>query len=54
MDVTTLLNGDCTFKTMDGVEHKQVGKWDIIIGFPPCTYLSNAGARHLWKDIKKV
>ena len=52
MDVTTLLNGDCTFKTMDGVEHKQVGKWDIIIGFPPCTYLSNAGARHLWKDHK--
>ena len=24
-------------------------KWDIIIAFPPCTYLSNAGARHLWK-----
>ena len=25
-------------------------KWDMIIAFPPCTYLSNAGARHLWKD----
>lgn len=24
-------------------------KWDMIIAFPPCTYLSNAGARHLWK-----
>jgi hypothetical protein len=23
-------------------------KWDMIIAFPPCTYLSNAGARHLW------
>ena len=23
-------------------------KWDMIIGFPPCTYLSNAGARHLF------
>ena len=23
-------------------------KWDMIIGFPPCTYLSNAGARHLY------
>ena len=23
-------------------------KWDIIIAFPPCTYLSNAGARHLF------
>jgi len=25
-------------------------KWDMIIAFPPCTYLSNAGARHLWKN----
>ena len=25
-------------------------KWDMIIAHPPCTYLSNAGARHLWKD----
>ena len=24
-------------------------KWDMIIAFPPCTYLSNMGARHLWK-----
>ena len=23
-------------------------KWNIIIAFPPCTYLSNAGARHLF------
>lgn len=23
-------------------------KWDMIIAFPPCTYLSNAGARHLY------
>jgi len=23
-------------------------KWDLIIGFPPCTYLSNAGARFLY------
>lgn len=22
--------------------------WDMIIGFPPCTYLSNAGARFLY------
>lgn len=26
--------------------------WDMIIAFPPCTFLSNAGARHLWKDHK--
>lgn len=23
--------------------------WDMIIAFPPCTYLSNAGARHLFR-----
>lgn len=33
---------------MDGVEHC-VKKWDLIIAHPPCTYLSNAGARHLYK-----
>ena len=34
--------------TMDGVSHS-VGKWDLLIAHPPCTFLSNAGARHLWK-----
>ena len=24
--------------------------WDMILAFPPCTYLTNAGARHLWKN----
>lgn len=24
-------------------------RWDMIIAHPPCTYLTNAGARHLWK-----
>lgn len=24
-------------------------KWDMIIAFPPCTYISNAGAKHLWR-----
>ena len=23
--------------------------WDLIIAHPPCTYLSNAGAKHLWR-----
>ncbi|MBP5432218.1 DNA cytosine methyltransferase [Ruminococcus sp.] len=40
-----------SFRTMDGSYH-EVGKWDIIIAHPPCTYLSNAGARHLWKGHK--
>lgn len=33
---------------MDGETHN-VGRWDLLIAHPPCTYLSNAGARHLWK-----
>lgn len=30
---------------MDGAEHS-VEKWDLIIGFPPCTYLSHVATRH--------
>ena len=47
-DVIPLLNGRCSFKTMDGVEHSIDDKWDLIIAHPPCTYLSNAGARFLY------
>lgn len=36
--------------TMDGVTH-DVGKWDLLIAHPPCTYLSNAGASRLYKII---
>ena len=48
-DCLKIINGDCTFTTMDGTEHSLVGKtWDLIIAHPPCTYLSNAGARFLY------
>lgn len=43
-DCLPLLNGDCTFRTMDGAEHHIGGQWDMIIGHPPCTYLTNASA----------
>ena len=33
--------------TMDGRTH-EVGRWDLIIAHPPCTYLSNAGACRLY------
>lgn len=45
-DVLPLLNGNCSFKTVDGALHMIDGKWDMIIAFPPCTYLTNAGTRH--------
>lgn len=35
------------FRTLDGTLHINVNKWDMIIAFPPCTYLSFAGNRHL-------
>ena len=37
------------FKTMDGEAHKIKGSWDLLIAHPPCTYISNAGVRHLYK-----
>ena len=48
-DVLPLLNGKCSFVTMDEQAHYTIGRWDMIIAHPPCTYLTNAGARHLWK-----
>lgn len=48
-DVTPFLNGNCTFRTCDGQEHS-IDKWDMIIAFPPCTYLSKAGSSNLYKD----
>ena len=47
-DVLPLLNGFCSFTTCDGVEHKIEQRWDMIIGHPPCTYLSVAGAARLY------
>ena len=48
-DVRPLLNGHCTFRTCDGKIH-QVDRWDMIIAFPPCTFLTKAGASQLYKD----
>lgn len=47
-DVIPMLNGRCRFTTVDGTEHYIDGRWDLIIAHPPCTYLSNAGARWLY------
>ena len=46
-DVSRLLNGDKKFLTCDGKEH-YIDKWDMIIAFPPCTYLTKAGANLLY------
>lgn len=47
-DCLPLLNGSCTFTTRGGQTATINGKWDLIIAHPPCTYISNAGARFLY------
>ena len=55
-DVLPLLNGASDdffcrldFYTQNGEYHELPWKWDMIIGFPPCTHLANSGARHFEK-----
>ena len=47
--LTAIQGGQVT--TMDGQTH-DIGRWDLIITFPPCTKTSNAGARHLFRGGK--
>ena len=53
-DVLPLLNGRCSFKTMDGIEHSIDGKWDMIIAHPPCTYMSKAGACRMYPKAGEI
>lgn len=43
-DVIPLLNGRCSFATMDGAGHTIQGRWDMIIAHPPCTDIAASGA----------
>lgn len=47
-DARRMLEHNINIMTLDGKVHF-IDKWDLLIAHPPCTYLSNAGARHLWK-----
>lgn len=47
-DVLPLLDGFCEFQTCDGAMHLVNQRWDMIIAFPPCTYLTAAGACRLY------
>ena len=46
-DVTSILNGNCTFTVMTGEQYTIKGKWDMIIAHPPCTRLCSSGQRWL-------
>ena len=50
-DALSLLNGNCCFLTTDGNMHKVDGKWDMIIAFPPCTFLTVTGNR--WFNVER-
>lgn len=50
-DVLPLVNGDCAFNTMDGVRHEIKGEWDLLLAFPPCTYLTVTGNR--WFSVER-
>lgn len=44
-DALLIINGNCTFQTMDGAIHTIEGTWDLLIAHPPCTHLCSSGAR---------
>lgn len=46
-DALKIVNGNCTFMTMDGEWHTLFGTWDMLIAHPPCTYLTVAGAANI-------
>ena len=50
-DALSIVNGNCSFMTCDGALHKIVGEWDMLIAFPPCTYLTVTGNR--WFNIER-
>jgi hypothetical protein len=52
-DVIPLLNGFIGFYTQDKMFHETVyySKWDMIIAFPPCTYLTVTGNR--WFNVER-
>lgn len=50
-DVLPILNGNFIFTTCDNTKHFLFGKWDMIIAFPPCTYLTVTGNR--WFNVER-
>lgn len=50
-DALALINGDCSFLTENSELHRIDGKWDMLIAFPPCTYLTVTGNR--WFNVDR-
>jgi len=47
--------GDPTWHLQESVLHVMCKDpfWDLVIAHPPCTYLANSGAKHLYLGMKK-
>lgn len=50
-DALALINGNCSFITADGKMHRIDDKWDMLLAFPPCTYLTVTGNR--WFNVDR-
>lgn len=50
-DALALINGNCSFMTENSELHRIDGKWDMLIAFPPCTYLTVTGNR--WFNVER-
>lgn len=48
-DVLELLYGHNVVFYTENHSQMPLPKWDLIIAHPPCTYISNAGAKHLFR-----
>ena len=50
-DALALINGNCAFLTDNSELHHIDGQWDMLIAFPPCTYLTVTGNR--WFNVER-
>jgi hypothetical protein len=50
-DAIPILGGWSCIKTANEAHHEIVGRWDMIIAFPPCTHLAVSGAA--WFEQKR-
>lgn len=53
-DVQPCSGGHPEWHLMMDVQEVLKEKWDLIIAHPPCTYLSNLGAKHLYLGTERV
>lgn len=50
-DALALINGNCSFMTEDHELHHIDKTWDMLIAFPPCTFLTVTGNR--WFNVER-